>query len=83
MTPHFTTLARPAVLAFGLFLFGLLGGVGLLALLREFQARRIQSGPAQDRVFRCASCNAVYTDDPAVERSRCPQCGVTNEPFNF
>lgn len=66
-----------------LFLFGLLGGVGLLALLHEFQARRIQSGPAQDQVFRCASCIAVYTDDPAVERSRCPQCGVTNEPFNF
>ncbi len=66
-----------------IFLFGLLGGVGLLALLREFQARRIQSGPAQDRVFRCASCSAVYTDDPAVERSRCPQCGVTNEPFDF
>jgi rubrerythrin len=66
-----------------LFLFGLLGALAGLAWRHECRVRKIQTGPAQDRIFRCRECNAVYTDDPAVERSRCPQCGVTNDPFKF
>lgn len=66
-----------------LFLFGLLAAIGGLAWRHEYRVRKINAAPAQDRVFRCQQCNAVYTDDPGVERSRCPQCGVTNEPFDF
>ncbi len=66
-----------------LFLFGLLGAVGGLAWVHGYRVRKIQSPPTQDRVFRCGKCNTVYTDDPAVDRSRCPQCGITNDPFAF
>jgi rubrerythrin len=65
-----------------LFLLGLLTAITGVAVLHEYRHRRIQA-KAGDRVFRCAECSAVYTDDPGVERSRCPQCGVTNEPFKF
>ena len=45
--------------------------------------RRIQGPRTPDHIFRCDPCNLVYTDDPAVGRSRCPQCGKTNEVFEF
>ena len=39
--------------------------------------------PNEDKVFRCEECSYVYTDDPDVDRSRCPQCGRVNETFKF
>lgn len=40
---------------------------------------------SDDKVFRCVKerCNYVYTDDPDVDRSRCPQCGQMNESVTF
>lgn len=66
-----------------LFLVGLLTAVAGVAVLHEYRTRRIRASLQSDRVFRCVACSSVYTDDPQVERSRCPQCGVTNEPFQF
>ena len=59
---------------------GVLCGVGIFSELR-----RRHFGPAhpEDRVFRCAKCGLVYTDDADVERSRCTQCGKLNTPVVF
>ncbi|MFM8879283.1 MAG: hypothetical protein ACKOKG_09150 [Verrucomicrobiota bacterium] len=61
----------------------LLAALGAFALADEFRRRRIGSDVSQDQVFRCVRCGSVYTDDPEVERSRCPQCGKTNEAVRF
>ena len=61
----------------------LVATVGAFSILGEFRRRRIGADVSQDRVFRCVRCTSVYTDDGAVERSRCPQCGKTNEAFRF
>jgi uncharacterized paraquat-inducible protein A len=61
----------------------LLAGLGFCALADEFRRRRIGSDVSQDQVFRCVRCSSVYTDDAEVERSRCPQCGKTNEAVRF
>jgi uncharacterized paraquat-inducible protein A len=62
---------------------GLLGSVGLLLLADEFRLRRIRGVAQVDTLFRCTRCTFVYTDDPGVERSRCPQCGQTNQVVRF
>ena len=61
----------------------LLTTLGFFALGDEFRRRRIGADVSQDQVFRCVRCSAVYTDDAEVERSRCPQCGKTNEAVRF
>jgi rubrerythrin len=66
-----------------LFVIALLAVLGGLVLLDELRARRIRSSRVPDHIFRCEQCSLVYTDDPEVERSRCPQCGRTNGVFNF
>ena len=60
-----------------------LGGIGGLAFLNEIRRRGFETGRTSDRVFRCAKCGFVYTDDAGVDRSRCPQCGRTNDAFAF
>jgi rubrerythrin len=60
-----------------------LAAIGGLSIHGEFRRRRIGADVSEDRVFRCGQCTAVYTDDENVERSRCPQCGKTNEAFRF
>ena len=60
-----------------------LGGLGLFLLLDEFRLRRIRAAGRSDSLFRCAGCGLVYTDDPGLERSRCPQCGKTNDVITF
>lgn len=60
-----------------------LSGLALFGLSYEFRRRRIGSDVSDDQVFRCVKCGSVYTDDPDVERSRCPQCGKTNEAVRF
>lgn len=70
-------------LLLALFVFGLVAALGSVALLDELRQRRIRSARVADNIFRCEKCSLVYTDDPGVDRSRCPQCGVTNGVFEF
>jgi hypothetical protein len=60
-------------------LAGLLG----LWIFSEMRRRRFGPSHSEDRIFRCAKCGFVYTDDPDVDRSRCSQCGKLNEPIVF
>lgn len=73
---------RPDVLLLA-YLVALLAALMALWLTNSFRRRRFLSGPAEDRVFRCSRCGSVYTDDPDVDLSRCPQCGLMNESFDF
>ncbi len=61
----------------------LLTGIGLVGLYSEFRRRRFEPPRSDDNVFRCGGCAYVYTDDPNVERSRCPNCSEMNAKFNF
>ena len=54
-----------------------------VAIYAELRRRRFEPTPTEDRIFRCARCGYVYTDDPDVDRSRCSQCGQMNEPIEF
>ena len=49
----------------------------------EIRKRRFDPKPSDDRIFRCGDCAYVYTDDPTVDRARCPHCGCMNDPFTF
>jgi len=60
--------------------------LGLLitaALSFEKRRRQFQPPATRDRIFRCIRCGFVYTDDPDVDSSRCPQCGKSNEAIEF
>lgn len=72
----------PDVLLFG-YVVLLLGVVVVLAIYSEQRARRFGPSATDDRIFRCVDCSYVYTDDPDVDRSRCPQCGALNEAIRF
>ncbi len=61
----------------------LLGALSCLAVYVELRRRRFEPGPTEDRIFRCTQCGYVYTDDPDVDRSRCAQCGQTNDAIEF
>ena len=60
-----------------------LGGLIALWVFSEMRRRRFGPVHSEDRIFRCAKCGFVYTDDPDVDRSRCSQCGKLNEPIVF
>jgi hypothetical protein len=68
------------ILAYVVVLLGALVGLGIYSELRR---RRFEPTPSQDRIFRCRRCGYVYTDDADVDRSRCSQCGQSNEPIEF
>jgi len=61
-------------------LLAALAGVSIYSTMRS---RSFKPTPSKDHVFRCAKCGFVYTDDPDVDRSRCSQCGKTNEAIQF
>jgi predicted Zn-ribbon and HTH transcriptional regulator len=61
----------------------MLAALSILALYSEMLRKRFEPAPSEDRIFRCEKCAFVYTDDSDVERSRCPQCGVTNDRIEF
>ena len=61
----------------------LLGVLAAVAILYERRRRRFEPEPTEDHLFRCRKCSYVYTDDPDVELSRCPQCGTSNEVVEF
>ena len=60
-----------------------LAALAALAIYAERRTRSFLPTSSKDRVFRCGSCGLVYTDDPDVDRSRCPQCGKSNMAFKF
>lgn len=61
----------------------LLAAISALGVYYELRRKRFEPAPSEDHIFRCDKCSFVYTDDADVDRSRCPQCGTTNEVFNF
>jgi len=61
----------------------LLGGLVALTIYSEMRRRRFRPSASEDRIFRCEKCGLVYTDDPDVDRSRCSQCGKSNEAIKF
>lgn len=61
----------------------LLAALAGLTVYAELRRRRFQPERAEDRIFRCGPCGFVYTDDPDVDRSRCPHCGRMNEAVKF
>ena len=61
----------------------LLAGISGAAIYSELRRRSFQPASSKDRIFRCGRCGYVYTDDPDVDRSRCSQCGQTNDPIQF
>ena len=72
----------PQELLFG-YAFLLLGVLGAVAVFYEYRRKRFDPTSTEDRIFRCESCAYVYTDDPGVDRSRCPQCGTMNQWIRF
>jgi rRNA maturation endonuclease Nob1 len=69
-------------LIFG-YVFSLLAALSVLAVYSEVRSRRFGPARKQDRIFRCERCGSIYTDDADEDRSRCSQCGMLNEPFEF
>jgi len=61
----------------------LLAALAAVGIYTDLRRRRFEPTPTQDRIFRCGRCGYVYTDDPDVDRSRCAQCGQTNEAIQF
>lgn len=60
-----------------------LGALSIVGIFSEVRRRHFGPAHPEDRVFRCAKCGLVYTDDANVDRSRCSQCGKLNEPVAF
>ncbi|MDB6038826.1 MAG: hypothetical protein JWM99_2667 [Verrucomicrobiales bacterium] len=65
------------------YVVSLLAGLSCLAIYYELRRKRFEPAPSEDHIFRCEKCAFVYTDDPDVDRSRCPQCGTQNGVFKF
>lgn len=61
----------------------LLAGVSFMALYSLHRQRRFGPTPSDDHIFRCEKCGFVYTDDPDVDRSRCPHCRRVNDAISF
>ena len=66
-----------------LYLLAALSALTVVAVYAEMRRRRFEPTADLDRVFRCRKCGYVYTDDPDVDRSRCSQCGQTNDAIQF
>jgi hypothetical protein len=66
-----------------LYVVSLLAAVSIVAIYSELRRRRFRSEPSEDHIFRCEKCGFVYTDDADVGRSRCSQCGTSNEAIEF
>ena len=55
----------------------------LISIYTEKVRKRFEPALSKDKIFRCQKCAFVYTDDPDVDRSRCPHCGTGNESVKF
>ena len=80
--PRHHTLMSIPTLIFG-YVTLLLGGLVALTIYSEMRRRRFRPSATEDRIFRCENCGLVYTDDLDVDRSRCSQCGKSNEAIQF
>ena len=60
-----------------------LGALVVVGIFSDLRRRRFGPAHPEDRVFRCAKCGLVYTDDADADRSRCTQCGKLNLPVAF
>lgn len=67
----------------GAYVATFLVALSALVFYSELRRRRFEPEPSEDHIFRCGKCAFVYTDDPDVDRSRCPQCGCMNEMITF
>ena len=65
------------------YVVSLLAALSATAIYFDFRRKRFEPTPSEDRIFKCAKCAFVYTDDPDVDRSRCPHCGTPNERISF
>jgi rubrerythrin len=65
------------------YLFVMLSALAGMVIYTELRQRQFKPTPSSDRIFRCSKCGYVYTDDPDVDRSRCSQCGQSNEAIEF
>ena len=54
-----------------------------LGIYSDMRRARFRPTRAEDRVFRCEKCAFVYTDDPDVDHSRCPQCTTLNGAIEY
>ncbi|MBE7498928.1 MAG: hypothetical protein HS113_01180 [Verrucomicrobiales bacterium] len=70
-------------LLLGAYVVLLLGAITLIAVFYGLRERRFGPSRSGDRLFRCGKCGYVYTDDPDVDRSRCPQCRCMNDAFSY
>jgi len=61
----------------------LLAGLGAVAFYSMRRRKRFEPTPSEDHIFRCRKCALVYTDDPDVDSSRCPNCGMLNNAIEF
>jgi predicted Zn-ribbon and HTH transcriptional regulator len=66
-----------------LYVAALLAAIAVAAIYTELRRRLFEPTPSEDSIFRCRRCGYVYTDDAGVDRSRCSQCGQTNQPIKF
>ena len=66
-----------------LYVFLLLAVLAGVSRYCDLRRRRFEPEPTEDTIYRCTDCGYVYTDDPDVVRSRCPQCGRVNDTFRF
>jgi predicted Zn-ribbon and HTH transcriptional regulator len=66
-----------------LYVTSLLAALAGIAIYSKRRARSFQPTASHDSIYRCAKCGFVYTDDADVDRSRCSQCGKTNEAIEF
>jgi rubrerythrin len=65
------------------YIVSVLAALSGVAIYSELRRRSFGPTPTEDHIFRCEKCGYVYTDDPDVDRSRCPQCGAMNDVFSF
>ncbi len=65
------------------YVVSLLAAISVLAVYYELRRRRFAPTSSADRIFRCPNCGLVYTDDADVDRSRCSQCGRSNDAIEF
>jgi len=65
------------------YVVSVLAALSGVAIYSELRRRSFGPTPTEDHIFRCEKCGYVYTDDPDVDRSRCPHCGTMNGVFTF